>query len=101
MTREEAEKIICEYNPPKPIKYYYNDPYADGKFNSSGWVYEYPPVSGALIDAILERDKNCKPYIADDELGVSEDDEKFNAEMEKRFTDLMRRARDIANKEEQ
>ena len=93
MTREEAEKIIREYNPPKPIKYYYNDPYADGKFNSSGWVYEYPPVSGALIDAILERDKDCKEYIPDSEC---ETDEKFNQEMEKKFTDLMSRAKDTA-----
>lgn len=96
MTREEAEKIIREYNPPKPIKYYYNDPYADGKFNSSGWVYEYPPVSGALIDAILERDKDCKEYIPDSEC---ETDEKFNQEMEKKFTDLMSRAKDTAVEE--
>lgn len=97
MTREEAERIIREYVPQKPTAYYYNDPYDDGKYCGSGWVYEYPPVSGALIDAILERDKNCKPYIADDELGVSEDDEKFNAEMEKRFTDLMNRAKESTN----
>jgi hypothetical protein len=96
MTREEAEKIIREYNPPKPIKYYYNDPYADGKFNSSGWVYEYPPVSGALIDAILERDKDCKEYVPDSEC---ETDEKFNQEMEKKFTDLMSRAKDTAVEE--
>lgn len=96
MTREEAIKIINDYNvnPPQPIKYYYNDPYDDGKYCGSGWVYEYPPVSSRLIDAILERDKNCKPYITDNELGVSEEDAKFNAEMEKRFTDLMNRAKE-------
>ena len=93
MTREEAEKIIHEYNmhPPKPTAYYYHDPYDDGKYCGSGWRYEYPPVSGALIDAILERDKNCKPYISDDEIGISEEDAKFNTEMEKRFTELMSR----------
>ena len=46
-----------------------------------------------LIDALLERDKDCKPYVTDDEL---QQDEKFNAEMEKRFTDLMNRAKDTA-----
>ena len=91
MTRDEAEKIIREYVPPKPFAYYYNCPYDDGKFCSSGWVYEYPPVSTKLIDAILERDKNCRPYVTDDEL---QQDEKFNAEMEKRFTDLMNRAKE-------
>jgi hypothetical protein len=91
MTREEAEQIIRECIPQKPIVYYYNDPYDDGKYCGSGWRYEYPPVDPKLIDALIERDKNCKPYIADDEIGVSEDDEKFNAEMEKRFTDLMNR----------
>lgn len=96
MTREEAEKIIREYNPPKPIKYYYNDPYRDGYQDASGWVYEYPPVSGALIDAILERDKDCKEYIPDSEC---ETDEKFNQEMEKKFTDLMSRAKDTAVEE--
>ena len=88
MTGEEAEKIIREYNmhPPKPFAYYYHDPYEDGKFIGSGWRYEYPPMDPKIIDAILERDKNCKPYIPDEEV-----DEKFNAEMEKRFTDLMNR----------
>jgi len=96
MTRDEAEKIIREYMPPKPIKYYYNDPYDDGKYCGSGWVYKYPPVSGALIDAILERDKDCKEYIPDSEC---ETDEKFNQEMEKKFTDLMSRAKDAAVEE--
>lgn len=99
MNKKEAEKIIREYNmhPPKPTAYYYHDPYDDGKCCCSGWVYEYPPMDPNVIDAILERDKNCKLYIADDEFGVSEDDEKFNAEMEKRFTDLMSRAKESAN----
>lgn len=58
----EALRIIGEYqqNLPKPFKYYYNDPYDDGKFCGSGWRYEYPPMDPKLIDAILERDKNCK-----------------------------------------
>lgn len=94
MNELEALRIISEYqqNPPKPSIEYYKDPYDDGKYCGSGWRYRYPPVDPRFIDAILERDKNCKPYISDDELGVSEDDEKFNIEMEKRFTDLMKRA---------
>ena len=91
MTREEAERIIREYVPQKPTAYYYNDPYDDGKYCGSGWRYEYPPINPKLVDALIERDKNCKPYITDDELGISEEDTKFNAEMEKRFTDLMNR----------
>lgn len=91
MTREEAERIIREYVPPKPAAHYYNDPYDDGKYCGSGWVYEYPPIDSRLIDALIECDKNCKPYVTDDELCVNEEDAKFNAEMEKRFTDLMNR----------
>ena len=93
MNKDEAEKIIREYIPQKPTKHWYDDPYKDGYANSSGWVYEYPPVSGQLIDALLERDKDCKPYITDDELPQ---DEKFNAEIESRFTDLMSRSKDTA-----
>ena len=93
MNKDEAEKIIREYVPQKPTKHWYDDPYKDGKFDSSGWVYEYPPVSGQLIDALLERDKDCKPYVTDDELPQ---DEKFNAEIEKRFTDLMSISKDTA-----
>ena len=93
MTKDEAEQIIKNSVKPKPTKYWYDDPYKDGYANSSGWVYEYPPVSGKLIDALLERDKDCKPYVTDDELPQ---DEKFNAEMEKRFTDLMNRSKDAA-----
>lgn len=68
MTKDESEQIIKDFVKPKPIKYWYDDPYKDGKFDSSGWVYKYPPVSGLLIDAVLERDKDCKPYVTDDEL---------------------------------
>lgn len=93
MNKDEAEKIIRDFVKPKPIKYWHDDPYKDGKFDSSGWVYEYPPVSSLLIDALLERDKDCKPYVTDDELPQ---DEKFNAEMEKRFTDLMSRSKDAS-----
>ena len=93
MTKDEAEQIIKNSVKQKPIKYWYDDPYKDGKFDSSGWVYEYPPVSGLLIDAVLERDKDCKSYVTDDELPQ---DEKFNAEIEKRFTDLMSRSKDTA-----
>ena len=91
MTREEAERIIREYIPQKPTAYYYHDPYDDGKYCGSGWRYEYPPIDSKLVDALIERDKNCKPYVSDDEIGISEEDAKFNAEMEKRFTDLMNR----------
>ena len=93
MNKDEAEQIIKNSVKPTPTKYWYDDPYKDGYANSSGWVYEYPPVSGKLIDALLERDKDCKPYVTDDELSQ---DEKFNAEMEKRFTDLMNKAKDTA-----
>ena len=91
MNKDEAERIIREYVPQNPIKRWYDDPYKDGYANSSGWVYEYPPVSGQLIDALLERDKDCKPYVTDDELPQ---DEKFNDEIEKRFTGLMSRVKD-------
>lgn len=91
MTREEAERIIREYVPQKPTAYYYNDPYDDGKFCGSGWVYEYPPVSSRLIDAILERDKNCRPYdLEKDSTEIK--DEKFCDELAERFTSLMKRA---------
>lgn len=51
---------------------------------------EYPPVSANFIDAILERDKNCKP--CDPEKDSTEiKDEKFCDELVKRFTDLMKR----------
>ena len=93
MTREEAEKLIHEYNmhPPKPFAYYYHDPYDDGKFCGSGWVYEYPPMDPKLIDAILERDKNCKQY--DPEKDSTEiKDERFCDELAERFTSLMKRA---------
>lgn len=93
MTREEAEKIIREYGPQKPTAYYYNDPYDDDKYCGSGWCYEYPPVNSKLIDAILERDKNCKPY--DSEKDSTEiKDEKFCDELAKQFTALMKRARE-------
>lgn len=93
MNEKEALDIIQQYNlhPPKPIKYWYQDPYADGYQNASGWVYEYPPVSSRLVDAILERDKNCKPY--DPEKDSTEiKDEKFCDELAERFTALMKRA---------
>ena len=93
MNKDEAEKIIRDFVKPKPTARWYDDPYKDGKFDSSGWVYEYPPVSGQLIDALLERDKDCKPYVTDDELPQNE---KFNAEIEKRFTDLMSKVKDTA-----
>jgi hypothetical protein len=95
MNKKEALDYIKLYqdNPPKPFKYYYHDPYDDGKYCGSGWHYEYPPMDPKLIDAILERDKDCKEYIPDCDC---ESDEKFNQEMEKRFTDLMSRAKDTA-----
>ena len=89
MTREEALDYIkqCQdYYPPKPTLFWYQDPCADGYQNASSWYKEYPPVDTKLIDSILERDKDCKEYIPDSEC---ETDEKFNQEMEKRFTDLM------------
>lgn len=98
MNKKEALDYIKQYqnNPPKPFKYYYNDPYDDGKYCGSGWRYEYPPMDSKLIDAILERDKDCKEYIPDCDCEI---DEKFNQEMEKRFTDLMSRAKDTALEE--
>lgn len=98
MNKKEALDYIKQYqnNLPKPFKYYYHDPYDDGKFCGSGWRYEYPPIDSKLIDAILERDKDCKEYIPDCDCEV---DEKFNQEMEKRFTDLMSRAKDTAIEE--
>ena len=64
MNEKEALDIIQQYNlhPPKPFKYYYKDPYDDGKICGSGWRYEYPPMDPKLIDAILVRDKNYKQY---------------------------------------
>lgn len=95
MNKKEALDYIKLYqdNPPKPFKYYYKDPYDDGKFCGSGWRYKYPPMDTKLIDAILERDKDCKEYIPDCDC---ETDEKFNQEMEERFTALMSRAKDTA-----
>lgn len=95
MNKKEALKVIEDYNlnPPKSTRYYYNDPYDDGKYCGSGWRYEYLPVDPNLIDAILERDKDCKEYISDSDYEI---DEKFNQEMEKRFTALMNRAKDNA-----
>jgi hypothetical protein len=98
MNAEESRKIIEDYskNLPKPTAYYYHDPYDDGKYCGSGWRYEYPPVSGALIDAILERDKNCKQY--DPEKDSTEiKDEKFCDELAERFTSLMKRANKSEN----
>ena len=93
MKEWEALQIIREHqlNPPQPILSWYQDPYADGYQNASGWYKEYPPVSPKLIDAILERDKNCKPY--DPEKDSTEiKDEKFCDELAERFTSLMKRA---------
>lgn len=91
MNEKEALEIIESYNPPKPTKSWYQDPYRDGYQDASGWVYEYPPVSGALIDAVLERDKNCRQY--DPEKDSTEiKDEKICDELAERFTSLMKRA---------
>lgn len=97
MNKKEALEIIERYNlnPPKPTKYYYKDPYDDGKTRCSGWCYKNPHVDPKLIDAILERDKDCKEYIPDSDI-----DEKFNQEMEKKFTALMNRAKNTAVKED-
>lgn len=95
MNKKEALEIIKQYNlnPPKPIIKYYQDPYADGYGDASGYYAEMPPIDPLVIDAILERDKDCKEYMPDSE---SYADEKFNQEMERRFTDLMSRAGDTA-----
>lgn len=93
MNEKEALDIIQQYNlhPPKPLRYWYDDPYKDGYQNSSGWCYEYPPVDPKLIDAILERDKNCKPY--DSEKDSTEiKDEKFCDKLAERFIALMKHA---------
>ena len=98
MNKSEALEIIKSHNanPPKPAIKYYQDPYRDGYQNASGYYTEYPSVSTRLIDAILERDKDCKEYTTDSECEI---DENFNQEMEKRFTNLMSRAKDTAVEE--
>lgn len=95
MNKQEALDYIRLYqdNPPQPTIEYYQDPYRDGYQDASGYFVKYPPMDPKLIDAILERDKDCKEYIPDCDCEV---DEKFNQEMEKRFTDLMSRAKDTA-----
>lgn len=71
-------------------KHWYQDPYDDGKVCGSRWINEYPPVDPRMIDAVLERDKDCKPYIQDAELPA---DEKFNDEMAEKFTALMNKSK--------
>lgn len=95
MNKQEALDYIKLYqdNPPQPTIEYYQDPYRDGYQDASGYFVKYPPMDPKLIDAILERDKDCKEYIPDCDCDV---DEKFNQEMEKKFTDLMSRAKDTA-----
>lgn len=98
MNKQEALDYIRRYqiNPPQPTIEYYQDPYRDGYQDASGYFVKYPPMDPKLIDAILERDKDCKEYIPDCDCDV---DEKLNQEMEKRFTDLMSRAKDTAIEE--
>ena len=98
MNKKEALDYIKLYqdNPPQPTIEYYQDPYRDGYQDASGYFVKYPPMDPKLIDAILERDKDCKEYIPDCDCDV---DEKFNQEMEKKFTDLMSRAKDTVIEE--
>lgn len=98
MNKKEALDYIKLYqdNPPQPTIQYYQDPYRDGYQDASDYFVKYPPMDPKLIDAILERDKDCKEYIPDCDCDV---DEKFNQEMEKRFTDLMSRAKDTVVEE--
>ena len=98
MNKKEALDYIKLYqdNPPQPTIEYYQDSYRDGYQDASGYFVKYPPMDPKLIDAILERDKDCKEYIPDCDCDV---DEKFNQEMEKRFTDLMSRAKDTVIEE--
>ena len=98
MNKQEALDYIRRYqiNPPQPTIEYYQDPYRDGYQDASGYFVKYPPMDPKLIDAILERDKDCKEYIPDCDYDV---DEKFNQEMEKKFTDLMSRAKDTVIEE--
>lgn len=93
MNEKEALEYINRYqqNPPQPTIGYYQDSYRDGYQNASGYFVRYPPMDQKLIDAILERDKNCRPY--DPEKDSTEiKDVKFCDELAKRFTDLMKRA---------
>lgn len=98
MNEKEALDIIQQYalHPPKPTLSWYQDPYDDGKYCGSGWHEEYPPVSPKLIDAILERDKNCRQY--DPEKDSTEiKDEKICDALAERFTSLMKRANESGN----
>lgn len=99
MTREEALNYIkqCQdYYPLKPTLYWYQDPWADGYQNASGWYKEYPPFDAKLIDAILERDKDCEPY--DPEKDSTEiKDEKLCDELAEQFTSIMKRANESGN----
>lgn len=98
MNEKEALDIIQQYalHPPKPTLSWYQDPYEDGYQSASGWYNEYPPVSPKFIDAILERDKNCRQY--DPEKDSTEiKDEKICDELAERFTSLMKRANESGN----
>lgn len=99
MTREEALNYIkqCQdYYPLKPTLYWYQDPWADGYYNASGWYKEYPPFDAKLIDAILERDKDCEPYDLEKDSNEIKD-EKLCDELAERFTSLMKRANESGN----
>lgn len=96
MTREEAEKIIREYNPPKSTLSWYQDPWADGYQNASMRYDEYPSIDTKLIDAILERDKDCEPYDLEKDSNEIKD-EKLCDELAERFTSLMKRANESGN----
>lgn len=83
--------VRSKYSRQRPIgQHWYHDPYDDGKICGSGWVYEYPPVDAKMIEEIIARDKDCKPYIPDAELPA---DEKFNDEMAEKFTALMSKSK--------
>ncbi len=72
------------------ITQYYDDCYMDGWGQTHYVTRKNDNYSGSFSDLekVLEYYKDTKPYVPDEEV-----DEEFNAEMEKRFTDLMNRAR--------
>lgn len=89
-------KQCQDYYPPKSTLSWYQDPQADGYQNASRWYEEYPSVDTKLIDAILERDKDCEPYDLEKDSNEIKD-EKLCDELAERFTSLMKRANESGN----
>ena len=73
------------------IVQYYDDYYMDGWGQTHYVTHKKNDYSGSFSDLekVLEYYKDTKPYVPNEEV-----DEEFNAEMEKRFTDLMNRGKE-------